>query len=72
MEDDHKPVTKAELKDALGDSETKLLQGFYGSAKSNDKRVLEAEANEAMLRSRVATLETRLTEIEHRLNLPPQ
>ena len=43
MEDDHKPVTKAELKDALEalkdelieafrDSETKLLQGFCGYA----------------------------------------
>ena len=56
----------------LRDVETKLLNAFYGYAKSNDKRVLEAEANEAVLRSRLATLETRVTEIEGRLNMPPQ
>jgi hypothetical protein len=52
--------------------ETKLLNAFYGYAKSNDRRVLEVEGNEAVLRSRLATLETRVTEIEGRLNMPPQ
>ena len=56
----------------IRDVETKLLNAFYGYAKSNDKRVLEAEGNEAILRSRLATLETRVTEIEGRLNMPPQ
>ena len=56
----------------IRDVETKLLNAFYGYAKSNDKRVLEAEGNEAVLRSRLATLETRVTEIEGRLNMPPQ
>src|ERR1039457_4165473 len=48
---------KDEIVDVIRDSETKLLNAFYGYAKSNDKRVLETEANEAVLRSRVATLE---------------
>ena len=63
---------KDEIVDVIRDSETKLLNAFDGYAKSNDKRVLETEANEAVLRSRVATLETRITEIEQRLNMPPQ
>ena len=51
--------------------ETKLLQAFYGYAKSNDGRVLEVEANEAVLRTRLSTLESRVMEVERRLNTPP-
>jgi hypothetical protein len=75
MDDRNAPATKGDIADimeALRDIETKLLNPFYGYAKSNDKRVLEAEGNEAVLRSRLATLETRLTDVEHRLNMPPQ
>jgi hypothetical protein len=75
MEDRSAPATKgdvADIMEALRDIETKLLNAFYGYAKSNDKRVLETEGNEAVLRSRIATLETRLTDVEHRLNMPPQ
>jgi hypothetical protein len=75
MGDRNAPATKGDIADimeALRDVETKLLNAFYGYAKSNDKRVLETEGNEAVLRSRVATLETRLTDVEHRLNMPPQ
>jgi hypothetical protein len=64
--------TEERTVELLRDVETKLLNAFYGYAKSNDKRVLEAEGNEAILRSRLATLETRVTEIEGRLNIPPQ
>jgi hypothetical protein len=79
MDDRTAPATKGDIADSedrvmerLRDIETKLLNAFYGYAKSNDKRVLETEGNEAVLRSRVATLETRLTDVEHRLNMPPQ
>jgi hypothetical protein len=75
MDDRNAPATKgdvADIMEALRDVETKLLNAFYGYAKSNDKRVLETEGNEGVLRSRVATLETRLTDVEHRLNMPPQ
>jgi hypothetical protein len=64
--------TEERIVELLRDVETKLLNAFYGYAKSNDKRVLEAEGNEAILRSRLATLETRVTEIEGRLNIPPR
>ena len=60
------------MTELVRDVETKLLGAFYGYAKSNDNRVLEAEANEGVLRKRVATLETRVTDIEERLNRPKQ
>ena len=79
MEDRSAPATKGDIADSedrvmerLRDIETKLLNAFYGYAKSNDRRVLETEGNEAVLRSRLATLETRLTDVAHRLNMPPQ
>ena len=62
---------KDEIVEVIRDSETKLLNAFYGYAKSNDGRVLEVEANEAVLRTRVATLESRVMEVERRLNIPP-
>ena len=71
--DRNAPATKGDILDVLEtlrDIETKLLGAFYGYAKSNDKRVLEVEGNEAVLRSRVATLETRVTDLEQRLNTP--
>jgi hypothetical protein len=78
MDDRNAPATKGDIADSedrvmerLRDIETKLLQAFYGYAKSNDQRVLEVEGNEAVLRSRLATLENRLTDVEHRLNMPP-
>ena len=64
-------AAKDELLEAMRGSETKLLQAFYGYAKSNDGRVLEVEANEAVLRTRVATLESRVMEVERRLNISP-
>jgi hypothetical protein len=64
--------TEERTVELIRDVETKLLNAFYGYAKSNDRRVLEVEGNEAVLRSRLATLETRVTEIEGRLNMPPQ
>jgi len=63
--------TEERTVELIRDVETKLLNAFYGYAKSNDKRVLEVEGNEAVLRSRLATLETRVTDIEGRLNIPP-
>ncbi len=55
----------------LGDTETRLLKAFYNFGQSNNKRITEVEGNEAALRSRLATIEDRLLEVERRLNLPP-
>jgi hypothetical protein len=62
-------AAKDELLEAMRGIETKLLQAFYGYAKTNDTRVLEVEANEAILRTRLATLESRVMEVERRLNI---
>jgi hypothetical protein len=62
-------AAKDELLEAMRGIETKLLQAFYGYAKSNDSRVLEVEANEGILRTRLATLESRVLEVERRLNI---
>jgi hypothetical protein len=55
----------------ISDTETKLLTAFYSFAQSNSKRMWEMESNEGALRSRMATLEDRLTKVEKRLNIPP-
>jgi len=59
------------LVERIADSETKVLQAFYNFADSNNKRLIQTEATDALLTSRVSTLETRVLEIEKRLNMPP-
>jgi len=75
MDDDrNSPATRGDVADvleAVRDIETKLLNAFYGYAKSNDARVLQGKANETVLRNRMSTVESRLTEVERRLNIPP-
>jgi hypothetical protein len=73
-DDRNSPATRGDVADvleAVRDAETKLLNAFYGYAKSNDARVLQTEANETVLRTRMATLESRVMEVERRLNIPP-
>lgn len=57
--------------DALRDTETKILQAFYGFAETNNKRLVQGEAATAMVVSRLTTIERRVLEIEKRLNMPP-
>jgi hypothetical protein len=85
MENGNEPATKHDVAmlrsemqhlhddfaERLDKSETRLLQGFYNYAESNQKRVTGAEEENAVLKSRLATLEMRLTEVEKRLNMPP-
>jgi hypothetical protein len=60
------------IKAIVHESETRLLTAFHGYANNNDKRIQEVESNETFLRGRIAVLESRITEVERRLNLPPQ
>jgi len=60
----------------IADSQTELRKAFYGYAQSNNKRVAELEGNEGAFRSRLATIEDRILEVERReverrLNIPP-
>ena len=87
MDERDKPATKGDLESALTnlreelrdelieamrDTETRLLQAFYGYAESNRKRVGQLDADTAILASRIGTLEDRLLQVEKRLNIPPQ
>ena len=85
MADDFEPASKQditqlrsefqhgfdELKETMRDVQTELLKAFYNFAESNTKRVAQNEVNEAANRSRIETLERRVTELEQKLNTPP-
>src|SRR5208283_432176 len=60
----------ADLAERISDSETRLLKAFYDFAQSNQKRMTEVEVNEFAMRSRLATIEDRLLQVEKRLNMP--
>jgi hypothetical protein len=60
------------LVETLRDSQTELLKAFYNFGTSNSKRMTELEGNEGALRSRVATLEDRVMDLERRLITPPE
>jgi 4-hydroxyphenylpyruvate dioxygenase-like putative hemolysin len=59
------------LAEAIHDSEMRLLKAFYTFAESNQQRLTQVEGNTTAVISRLATLESRITEIEKRLNMPP-
>lgn len=60
-----------ELKETMRDGQTELLRAFYNYAQSNDERVATVEHDSGSVKKRLATLESRMTEMERRLNLPP-
>ena len=68
----------AEMK-AMGDrlvaaycaGQTELLKAFYHFTQSNDERAASTEAEAASLKKRLAIVESRITDIERRLNWPP-
>ena len=61
----------ADLAERMHNSETRLLKAFYDFAQSNQKRMTEIETSESSMRSRLATIEDRLLQVEKRLNMPP-
>ena len=61
-----------DLKETMRDVQTELLKAFYGYAKSTDAKLKESEIADMLLRERLTAVEYRLTEVEKRLNLPPQ
>src|SRR3954470_10783759 len=60
-----------ELKESFRDSQTELLKAFYAFAESNQQRNSQLEVNSQAVIARLATVETRLLEVEKRLNIPP-
>jgi hypothetical protein len=57
--------------EAMRETETKLLQAFYAFAEANNKRLNHLDGNVAIFLNRLGTVESRLLEIEKRLNIPP-
>ena len=52
-------------------SETRLLQAFYGFAEATNKRFSQLDGDVAIFINRLGTLESRILEVEKRLNIPP-
>jgi hypothetical protein len=78
VEDRDSPATKgglADLKDELIESirdiQTVTLKAFYGFAQTIQDRFKENDDSEAAIKRRMTTLESRILEVEKRLNLPP-
>jgi hypothetical protein len=62
---------KDELLEAFRDSQTELLKAFYSFATTTDVKLKETEMADVMLRQRLTTIESRLLDVEKRLNMPP-
>lgn len=62
---------KDELIEAIRDGQTEVLRAFYGFSQTVQARFLEQDQTEAGIIRRMGTLETRVLEIERRLNIPP-
>ena len=60
------------LTEAIRDSQTEILKAFYGYTQTTEIRLKEREASDITLRQRVGVIESRLLEVERRLNMPPQ
>lgn len=60
-----------ELKETMRDGQTELLRAFYSFAQSTEVKLKDTEVAEFILRQRLSVVESRITEIEKRLNIPP-
>ncbi len=77
VDDRNSPATKgdvADLKDelveAIRDSQTEVLKAFYRFSHTVQDRFKESDDSEAAIKRRMTTLESRVLEVEKRLNLP--
>lgn len=61
-----------DLKETMRDMQTEMLKAFYGFAQSTDAKLKETEIADITLRQRLTAVESRLTELEKRVHLPPQ
>ncbi len=59
------------LEEKIRDSQTELLRAFYGFTETIRQRFQGQDQTEASLKQRIGTLESRVLEIEKRLNMPP-
>ena len=87
MDDLNAPATKGDLQkfatkddlrqfeerlmEGMRDIQTEMLKAFYSYAQSADLRMRESDTMTHGMRERLAAVESRITEIERRLNMPP-
>jgi chromosome segregation ATPase len=60
-----------EIMEAFRDGQTELLKAFYNYSQTSDERMGLAENETASFKKRLAILESRVKEVEKRLNMPP-
>ena len=56
--------------ETLRDIQTEMLKAFYSIIESNQKRFAETENETAAIKSRLATVEDRLLDLERKVNIP--
>ncbi|MGH9604319.1 MAG: hypothetical protein ACRD3N_01345 [Terracidiphilus sp.] len=59
------------LVEAIRDSQTEVLKAFYGFSQSIQERFRAQDDMEMPLKKRMTVIETRMLEVEKRLNMPP-
>jgi len=69
--DAHEQRIIEHVRSFIHDSETRLLQAFYGYAEATNKRFNQIDGNIGIFLNRLGTVESRLLEVEKRLNIPP-
>ena len=62
---------REDLLEGMRDMQTEMLKAFYSFAQTTDLKLKEGEVADFGLRQRMSVIESRVTEIERRLNLPP-
>ena len=81
-EDRNAPATKGDLADGLAnlrdelleairDSQTGMLRAFYGFTQTIQAQFTEHDQADAAIKQRLSIVESRVLEIEKRLNIPP-
>ncbi len=60
-----------DLKEAFRDGQTEILKAFYGYTQTTDAKLKESDQADYALRQRLTVVESRLLEVEKRLNMPP-
>ena len=64
-------LLQEKLTETIQDSETRVLNAFYKYAEATQKRLALLEGTDANILSRLATMESRILELEKRANIPP-
>ena len=85
MDDRLQPATKGDTEDLRSEmrgmeepltetfrgGQTELLKGFYGFMQTIQQRFEAQDQMESNLKKRMTTIESRILEIEKKLNIPP-